>query len=398
MDPIDDPSPSWLEPFCAEIARELGRLARTQDDHRPALEQEAARLQASLEGWSISLAKPDLSAGLREDLERKYAQAWARLDTIRSELDAQHSQGARLQELVDPRKVRDRLRRLDEVLASGNVGRGNLELSRHIDRIDVHADGRVVMKTSKLGIFEGAAGLLAQPSSSAPPATAPAGAKRIRPRGRGPLRVDPPLGSGTGSLTELTTRADPGPCENLDPKWFWEDVFELPAQMCWAQEHAAEVARLRAEGWTMARLAQHFPPRASLGRPHGSQWRTESRNLSSARTWGSSPLLPGMGRSDAVRVEQDDALERTPVHGGGDRKQAQELLEPKAVGNRAMAGRSGSARSPFDRTLKLFMPKSVSWRVPVPRTGSGGFREYRLTVTWAPSIDGGPVVSQSGSA
>jgi hypothetical protein len=137
-------------------------------------------------------------------------------------------------------------------------GARNLELSRHLDRVDIHADGRVVMRTHKLGIFEGAAALLARPAPSAPTAGGPPAARPIRPRGPRRNRPDRPLGSGSGPLHELTTGAHPAPSENLDPRWFWEDVFELPSQMCWSQENAEEVARLRAQGWTMERLARHF--------------------------------------------------------------------------------------------------------------------------------------------
>jgi hypothetical protein len=258
MEKTEEPWSAWLGRFCEEVTRELDRLARSRGDHKPALEREAAELQARLDGWAISLAKPDLSACVREDLEEQYAQAKARLVAVRSDLAGRDRQVDRQQGLVDPRQVLDRLRRLDEVLASGNAARGNLELSRHIDRIDAYADGRVVMRTSKLGIFDGAAALLAQPPGSAPPAAVEPGAKRIRPRGRGHVRLDEPLVSGPGSLPEIPTSTDPGRFANLDAKWFWEDVFEMPARMCWSAEHAAEVARLRAEGWTMDRLAAHF--------------------------------------------------------------------------------------------------------------------------------------------
>jgi hypothetical protein len=126
MDPIEGPLPEWYQPLSAEIARELDRLARTRDDHKPALEQEAAQLQARLDGWAISLAKPDLAAGLREDLERNYNEARERLLAIRSDLAAEDSRRDRHQHLVDPRQVLDRLRRLDEVLASGNPARGEV--------------------------------------------------------------------------------------------------------------------------------------------------------------------------------------------------------------------------------------------------------------------------------
>ena len=168
MDETEPSWPEWLGPLCEEITRELDRLDRSQDVQRPDLEREAADLQAHLDGWAISLAKPDLSPGVREDIEERYGRAKARLQTLRSDLSGLGARQARHRGLVDPRQVLDRLQRLGDVLASGNVARGNLELCRHIDRIDAYADGRVVMRTSKLGIFEGAATVLARPAASTP--------------------------------------------------------------------------------------------------------------------------------------------------------------------------------------------------------------------------------------
>jgi hypothetical protein len=250
--------PEWLGPLCEEVTRELDRLDRSQDVQRPDLEREAADLQARLDGWAISLAKPDLSPCVREDIEERYARAKARLQTLRSDLSGLEGRQARHQGLVDPRQVLDRLQRLGDVLASGNVAQGNLELCRHIDRIDAYADGRVVMRTSKLGIFEGVATVLARPATSTPSTAVEAGAKRIRPRHRGHARVDQPLASGSSLLPEMGTTADPGRFADLDPKWFWEDELEIGGPTCWAAEHAAEVAGLRENGWTMARLAAHF--------------------------------------------------------------------------------------------------------------------------------------------
>ena len=70
--------------------------------------------------------------------------------------------------LLDPRQVLERMNRLAEVLASGNVTFGNLELGRHIDRIAAYPDGHVVMRTNKLGVFEGASVLLSRSTRRQP--------------------------------------------------------------------------------------------------------------------------------------------------------------------------------------------------------------------------------------
>jgi hypothetical protein len=252
------PLPDWFAPLCQEIAHELDALEKTRQDHRPALEQETMRLRACIQGWSVSLAKPDLNHALREDIETQYAQALTRLREMEALLAELEMHNTRRDQLVDPRKVLDRLRRLDEILASGNVTMGNLELAHHIDRIDVYPDQRVVMRTSKLGIFDGAVAELARADIPAPTEEVGPQVNRIRPRQRGPMRVDEIPTAGTDLVATTKLSAKPDRFANLDRKWFWEDDFEMPRRSCWAADHAAEVARLRNEGWTMARLASHF--------------------------------------------------------------------------------------------------------------------------------------------
>ena len=235
MEKTDPSWPEWLGPLCEEIARELDRLDRSQDVHRPALEREAADLQARLDGWVISLANPNLSPCVRQDIEEQYARTKARLQTLRSDLSGLEARQARHRGLVDPRHVLDRLQRLGDVLASGNVARGNLELCRHIDRIDAYADGRVVMRTSKLGIFEGAATVLARPAvihavhdgrrtpgGEADPAAA------SRPRTRRPatrLRAEPAAGDGDDRGSGSICRPGPEVVLGRRARDRWADVL-----------------------------------------------------------------------------------------------------------------------------------------------------------------------------
>jgi hypothetical protein len=184
--------------------------------------------------------------------------AATRLRELEAQLAELQVHDARRDQLVDPRQVLDRLRRLDEVLASGNVTMGNVELARHIDRIDVYPDKRVVMRTSKLGIFDGAAAELARPDTPALTVATDPQVTRIRPRQRGPVRIEETLTLSAGPAAETLSSFGPDRFANLDSRWFWEDAFEIPRRSCWAAEHAAEVSRLRSEGWTMARLATHF--------------------------------------------------------------------------------------------------------------------------------------------
>ena len=181
--------PDWFGPLCDEIDRELDRLSSAGGDRRPALRREAEELRASTRGWRQSLGNPDLDPALRADLEADYAAARARLHELEAALEGLDGQEVRRRRLLDPAAVLDRLRRLDEVLAAGNPTLGNLELGRHIDRIDAFPDGSVVLRTSKLGIFEGAAALLARPDAAPlPSATADGSVRTVTPR---PARPSP---------------------------------------------------------------------------------------------------------------------------------------------------------------------------------------------------------------
>ena len=68
----------------------------------------------------------------------------------------------RLERTRDPKEVIGQLRRLDEVLAGYNPTLGNLELSKHIAEIVCHRDGRIELRGTMLGLFEGAVELLSR--------------------------------------------------------------------------------------------------------------------------------------------------------------------------------------------------------------------------------------------
>jgi hypothetical protein len=212
-----------------------------------------------IQGWSLSLAKPGLDSAIREDIEANYGAAKARLRELEAARDALAGQAARRQQILDPKPALARLQRLADVLASGNVTLGNLELGRHIDRIDAYPDGSVVLRTTKLGVFEGAVALLSRPEG-APVARPASDTKRVKPRRRGRLRVDGPLPDGSGLVSNPEPGLDPGRFSGLGPEWFWEDLLEIPRPTFWSADHADEVLRFRQEHpeWTMVQLCAYF--------------------------------------------------------------------------------------------------------------------------------------------
>ena len=135
---------------------------------------------------------------------------------------------------------------------------GNLELSMHIDRIDGYVDGKVVMRTCRLGALTGVTDILAQDESVVSNARPNEVVGRIRPRRRGRFRVDAPIADKRDWSAMVDFATDPERFAGLDENWFWKDTFQVPEPTCWAKEHAADVAARRKAGLTEEKLAIEF--------------------------------------------------------------------------------------------------------------------------------------------
>lgn len=252
--------PDWLGPLVEEVRQELQRRGAEQPDQRPAWEQEVKEWRECIHGWGQTLAKPRLDSSLRADIEGQYGQAKARIVQLESLLAEQSAKQGHLEAILDPGQVLNRLHRLADVLGGGNPTRGNLELSLHIDRIDCFVDGQVLMRTSRLGVFEGAVELLRRPEGPAggPLAHDPNLLGKIRPRRRARLRVEEDLSKGNGRLPQMDHATNPERFAGLEDRWFWQDSLEVPRSSSWAERNAAEVAKLRVTGMTLEQLAAHF--------------------------------------------------------------------------------------------------------------------------------------------
>lgn len=250
--------PDWFPGLVERVQQEMQRQAEKQPDERAAWEKEVKELEERVAGWSLSLANPRLDPVLRADIEHQYGQTKARVAQLQQLQKEHDSKEERLHYVLDPRLVVDRLRRLGEVLASNNPTQGNIELSRHIDRIECFADGKVVLRTTPLGIFDGSVQLLRRTPGGSDTEAGVNGLSRpvtqVQPRRRAQLRVEEPVfgdDHGDGAL-EIT---DPERFSGLDACWFWEDALEIPRSLSWAEAHAAEPLRA---SMTMEQLAAHF--------------------------------------------------------------------------------------------------------------------------------------------
>src|SRR5690242_4816272 len=77
---------SWFGPLLEQIRQELDRLSADRHDARPALEKERERLCQQIQGWSLSLARPDLSPAVRAVIEKDMEAAVGRRQEVEGQL------------------------------------------------------------------------------------------------------------------------------------------------------------------------------------------------------------------------------------------------------------------------------------------------------------------------
>jgi hypothetical protein len=180
---------SWFHSLVKQIEAELNALSSDRHDMRPTLEKEKDQLRERIQGWSLSLAKPDLNSTLREMLEKDLETALRRQQEIDQQLVEADALRRHAQAIVDPQQVADRLNRLADVLAAQNPTRTNLELSLHIDNVRCYQEGRVIVRTCKLGALAGSTELFGEKGGVASPSASDPAAIAARPRRRSVRRV-----------------------------------------------------------------------------------------------------------------------------------------------------------------------------------------------------------------
>jgi DNA invertase Pin-like site-specific DNA recombinase len=259
IDGCSDAAPPWFPGFVALVQADAGRLRAAGPDRAAARAAEKARLEDSVTGWSVTLGNPRLPTTIREDIELQYDQAKRRLAEIAQEGQSEAALDQHLNRVLDHNGVVKCLRDLAEVLSGTNPTRLNLELSKHIDRIVVHPDGRVELVGTWLGVFDGAVSIVSRSDTGSPtPAIATANGigHTVAPRVRGRLRL--PSLSSSGHGADPDTVLDPDRFAGLAPEFFWVEPLDLAGPQSWAEEYAAEVASLRSQNMTHAELAKHF--------------------------------------------------------------------------------------------------------------------------------------------
>lgn len=238
---------SWQRELLDEVRNSLLQASEKFDEELPRFTDEKARLKADCEGWAITLAKGDLHAGLRSDLERRTNEAYVRIAEIDERLASRAKRVRRVDDLVSPSKVMERLDRLAELLASQEPTMANLELSLHIDRISCSQNGVATVRLCRLGVLTEAIGLLAEGATTGltaneSPSPAPTDGRARGPRRRAQLRTMDGVGDDADDLEELARFvADTDRFADLGDVWFEEVEFRIPEKVSWARTNAEAV-------------------------------------------------------------------------------------------------------------------------------------------------------------
>lgn len=266
MFPVDagDGALPWYPELVHLVRQDLQRFREQEPDRETATRQEIKELDRQLAGWGMTLGEPSLPTVVRNDIIVKYEQAKLRKQQLEDDAQAGHALHRYVEAMLDPRIVIGQLQKLGEILAAFNPTLVNLELSKHIEKIACFPDGKIEMRGTLLGLFDGAVDLLSRTGTedvTLPPdmqAEEPSRFAAVVPRRRGRLYV-PNLSADSSALVgDQNTSLEQDRFVGLPEPFFWKEVFILPKYMGWAEEHADEVARYRVAGETHEQLAARF--------------------------------------------------------------------------------------------------------------------------------------------
>lgn len=249
----------WFRELQTILQDELDRVHKEQWQQRPALEKEVEHLKAFRQRSVLSLGSRDWDPDSRKLIEDQISAATKRLGELEDVLADMTATADAGRVIADSRAIAERLTRLHEVLGCDNASRINVELARHIDTIRCDRDGKVVVRTCKLGALaleDHASEFFASPPS---PEGVTDLTTRGRPRKRGVRRLET-ADADAELRQEAHWAADVHRFASLGEDWFWHDEFMIPEATYWSKENALTVAKLKVEGdhMTNDRLAEHF--------------------------------------------------------------------------------------------------------------------------------------------
>jgi DNA invertase Pin-like site-specific DNA recombinase len=251
------PAPPWLSQLLALVRQEHQRRQADAPNQEAADQEELRQLERQMGGWAMTLANPQLPAAVRADIELRYAQGKERQHKLQARAARVKDERARYGAAA--REVVAALRELAEVLSAFNPTLGNRELGKHIEVILCGPDGRVELRGTQRGVFEGTIVQLSRRSEGQ--AARRSGASEhapVVPRRRGRLRVPQLSAEKMAPVGDDDLEGNEGPDAELVEQIDWAETPVLEPTPSWSAQHAAEVAGKRAAGLTHAQLAAHF--------------------------------------------------------------------------------------------------------------------------------------------
>ena len=151
----------WFPELAALIQEELDRDTAARPDQRAHWRPNCRSATPGFVGGPSPSGNPALDPSVRAVLEAEMAAGSARRAGVARTLAAADAADRCRDRILDPAAVVDRLNRLADVLVARDPTRSNIELAQHIEGIYCFDDGRVVVRTCKLGALAGATDLVA---------------------------------------------------------------------------------------------------------------------------------------------------------------------------------------------------------------------------------------------
>ena len=228
----------------------LTEVQQLYDQHQPdlanqqvTLEAERDELHRQCQGWRSSLSNPELSPDVRRMLEADLSNAIDRIKDIDGKLQEVSSAANRRREAIDAEAVADQLIALEELMGGDNASAANVMLAQHIAEIRCDPQGKVVIRTCRLGALANPQQIaLSELQSNSSGSDEQSRSRRRTRRDVGAAFEDDDYGRAANDFA-----VDPRRYSGLAPEWFTEDTFDVPPKMSWSEEHARQVAEFRLE-------------------------------------------------------------------------------------------------------------------------------------------------------
>jgi hypothetical protein len=253
----------WLPELVAVIERELAEREAARPARAAQIPELVKAEQDKILGWMESLSSSSIQPAVREIIQQRMNESIFMVSTLKDEAAREEAIGRQMRHLVDPERVLEKLQQLDAVLADTNVNSVNLELARHIDRIECHSDGRVLMVGTHVGLLDGAIDLLTANAAGRPPVAVCATESEVTkvvPRRRSPRRTAALTGADNIDVKDAWRAIDPARFAGLPEKFLWTETFIVGRRVSWAEENAPQVLAMRQKDpkISFAKLGEHF--------------------------------------------------------------------------------------------------------------------------------------------